>query len=189
MKGKLEGKFDKVLFRAALPIAYDFAIRGVPMPDEEKIVFSPEAMKNFVKLFAGEDLEESLPGFVHWFAFGWPSTLFGGYDVYFVGLSAFASEGSIVVETLDPKDAPGVCKKTGNHFILCGPRFKIPLQSSRYPVVLDAPRLGQLFHRVILQLRLIKEQSLAEEKETKNEKALTEQCHPNHPVFNVKIGS
>ncbi|MBC7691369.1 MAG: hypothetical protein H7222_06330 [Methylotenera sp.] len=152
MKGRIEGYSRNVVFQAWLPTHYDFKIQIIP-DQYPKIVFSPDAMKNVVRLFAGSDIDH-LPGVANWLAFGWPSRLFGGYDVDYFGLSAFSSEGSILLETLDP---PEVFARERQHFILYGSRFRIPLNSPRYPLVVDATSMSNFVRHMFKQFDAIAE--------------------------------
>lgn len=179
MDGTVEGYVKDLTLISWLPVNFRFLVQVKPFRDQN-IIFSPEAMKNFTSLFAGQDLNEYLPGVVDFLAFGWVSRLFGGYDVQYVGLSGYTHKGSIVLETLDP---PEILKYERNHFILYGPRFKMPIQSSRYPVVLDAPRLSNWVRQMIAVMKNLKLNS-EENKEKQNEpEEESKPCIPEHPFF------
>lgn len=153
MNGVIEGQSKDTVFQAWLPTHYDFSV-AVKADRYKDVVFSPEAMKNFVRLFAADALEQ-LPGIVNWAVWGWPSRLLGGFDVDYAGFSLFADEGSILLETHDP---PKILEKeNGKHFFLYGSRFKMPLTGFVYPRVLDAPALAILTHRIKKQLDAIAE--------------------------------
>lgn len=147
MDGILVGHAHDVTLQASLPTHYDFQIE-VKKLNHGKVVFSPDAMKNFTRLFAGEGID-NLPGFADFLAFGWPSRFFGGYDVFYAGVSLFSSGGKILLETLDP---PEILEKTRKHFILYGYRFKMPLESNHYPVLLDATSMSNYIHSMSTQL-------------------------------------
>ena len=137
VNGLLEGHAKQVLLRDFTPVRYDFLLRVKPFRKSD-VVFSPEAMKNFVRLVSGENIDKKMPGIVRWFVFGWPRRLFGGYDVEYVGLALKSRQGVIELTTLDP---PEVVKETGQHFILKGSGlsgFNMPIRSSSYPVYLNA---------------------------------------------------
>jgi hypothetical protein len=141
MDGFLEGYSRETTLQALLPTQFDFRVEVRPHR-KRQVVFSPEAMKNTVRLFAGEDLDSSLPRFVDWFAFGWPSRVFGGYNVNYAGISLYGVDGAILVSPL----------KTGEPFLLDGPRFKIPLRSHRTPIVVDAYAMSNFARRIHEQI-------------------------------------
>lgn len=173
MDGVLQGYARDVTFQSWLPTHYDFKVEAKPY-HRSKVVFSPDAMKNLVRIFAG-DATDSLPGVADWLAFGWPSRVFGGYDVLYAGFSLFSNEGEILLKTLDPED---VLKRTRNHFFLYGPRFKMPLHSSNYPLVLDATAMGNFVRHMIIQLK-----GMAERKAALQEKKKDEDSEPEKPCF------
>ncbi len=148
MDGILTGYARNVTFESWFPTHYDLLVRAKPHFHRD-IVFSPDAMKNFVRLFAGEDVEQLMPGLARWLAFGWPSRVFGGYDVNYLGIRAFSEGGSILVETLD---------SGREHFVLKGDRFKMPLHSQHYPLIMDATALGNFVRQVAKQLDTIARQ-------------------------------
>ncbi|OFZ55530.1 MAG: hypothetical protein A2428_08200 [Bdellovibrionales bacterium RIFOXYC1_FULL_54_43] len=171
MDGLLSGYAEDVTFQSWLPTRYEFKVEAKPF-NRWKVVFSPDAMKNFVRLFAGEDIDH-LPGFADWLAFGWPSRIFGGYDVWYAGIKVISADGIIVLETLDP---PALQQK-GKHFILYGPRFEIPLKSSHYPFVADATAMSNYLRLMALQLGGLRKNkpepsaSKAQEKKDENDTA------------------
>ena len=180
MDGVLQGYAKDVTFQSWLPTHFDFKMEVKPL-NRWKVVFSPDAMKNVVKIFAGEGLDE-LPGFANWLAFGWPSRIFGGYDVFYAGASIYSSEGTMLLETLDPKnDRPA----SSEHYILYGPRFRIPLKSSRYPLVMDATSMGNFIRQMSIHFANLARQkaerakgaSSAENKEDKPAKNAQEETH------------
>lgn len=132
MDGEINGYAKNVTFQSWLPTHYDFRFSLEPMSKSD-IVFSPKAMKNFIQLFT-EDGLTAMPGILDWLMFSWPSELLG-YDLAYAGLSLFSSDGSILLETHDP---PKIFKREEKRFILYGQRFKMPLNTPRYPVILDA---------------------------------------------------
>ena len=154
MDGTLQGYANDILIQGTRPTEFDFKLEVVPKK-ENQIVFSPKAMKNVVQLLAGEDLNQALPGIANWIAFGWPSAFFGGYNIYYTGISLFAKDGSILLTTLDPDD---IFRKENKHYFLFGPRFKIPIKSSRYPVVLDGPGMHSFVQHMIGQFENLKKQ-------------------------------
>jgi hypothetical protein len=159
IKGTLEGYAHEVTLLSALPTHYDFFVRVMPLDRSKKrgfVEFSPDAMKNFVKIFTGEDLDEQIPGIAGWLMFGWPSRVFGGYDVQYAGISLQSSDGLIKVETLDP---PDVVSQTRKHFILYGPRFKMPIGSTMYPLVLDATAMSNFVHQMATRFGSLKGES------------------------------
>ena len=181
MEGTLEGHWRDVVMQGTLPTQFDFLIQAKPLHSHSDIVFSPDAMKNVVRLFAGDDLQY-LPWYADWMAFGWPSRVLGGFDVLYAGISAFSRDGSILVETLDPKETSG---KEQKHFFLYGPRFKMPLRTSRYPLIVDAPGMSNFIRQVVLQLNSLKETKNQDptKKDAPHEKPIEETSPPCLPNF------
>ena len=165
MDGILTGYARDVTFQAWLPTHYDFKFEVKPF-EHRNIEFSSMAMKNVVRLFAGEDVE-AIPGLADWLAFGLPSRLLGGYNVDYVGMAAQSSEGSILITTLDPEK---IAAREGKHFFLYGPRFKMPLKSSRYPLIADATAMGNFVRHMMKQFSQLAEQKANEEKKNEPEK-------------------
>jgi hypothetical protein len=165
IKGSLEGYAHNVVFQSFLPTQYQFFIHVSPLSGKKFVEFSPEAMKNFVKIFTGEDLDEQIPGVAGWLMFGWPSRVFGGYDVQYAGISLDSQDGLIEVQTLDP---PEVVKDTQKHFILYGFRFKMPIRSPNYPLVIDATAMSNFVHQLVSRFGSLKG-------DTQNEDT---QCNP-----------
>ena len=156
IKGTLEGYAHDVVFQSFFPTRYNFMTQILPLDKRALLAhveFSPTAMKNFVKIFTGESLEDQIPGVAGWLAFGWPSRVFGGYDVYYAGISLVSSNGLILLETLDK---PSILETERKHFVLYGPRFKMPLRNSHYPLVLDATSMGNFVHHLVVQLKAMK---------------------------------
>lgn len=176
------GKIDGILFGHAkdvvleklYPTHFDFLISARPHRKGD-IVFSPDAMKNFVRIVA-EDALDQIPKFAQFFAFGWPSRVFGGYDVDYAGISMLSTDGAIMLETLDPKE---VYQKQEKHFILYGNRFKMPLESHQYPVILDATVVGNFVHRVVNTLTTLRKSNTnpAPLEESKNDPLIS--CQPH----------
>ncbi|OFZ82559.1 MAG: hypothetical protein A2583_14490 [Bdellovibrionales bacterium RIFOXYD1_FULL_53_11] len=148
MDGLLAGHARNVTVRAWLPVQYEFRAEARPRKKSD-IVFSPEAMMNFVKLFA-EDSLDSLPGIVKWGAFGWPRKMLGGYDVDCAGIEVSSLEGVIAVKTLD------ACDRGSDHYILYSDswlgtgKFRIQLNGTRYPYLVDAHALN-LYVKFMMQ--------------------------------------
>lgn len=152
--GTLEGHARNVVFQSTLPTQYQLLVQAKPLPGESFVEFSPDAMKNTVKLFTGENLDEQIPGIASWLMFGWPSRVFGGYDVHYAGIKVTSENGTIIVETLDPEK---VVRETQKHFVLYGPRFKMPLRSANYPVFIDATAMANFVHQLTRTLKSIQE--------------------------------
>lgn len=148
MDGTLEGYAKDVTFQAWLPTHYDARFEARPQHHHD-VVFSPDAMKNFARLAVSDGIDQ-LPGIVDWIAFGWPRRLLGGYDVDYVGISLLSDEGFIQVRTLDP---PAIVAKEGKHFILYSDRFKMPLETTRYPLVIHATAVGNYVRRLFLSFQ------------------------------------
>lgn len=146
MDGTLSAYAHDVVFQASLPTQYDFEIKLKPLHHSD-VVFSPTAMKNFARLFTKEGIDH-IPGYAQWLAFGWPSRLLGGYDIDYAGVHIRSEDGYIHLETLDPVTDSDPYNPQQKHFILYGRRFKIPLKSSRYPLILDAPAMGNYVHQM-----------------------------------------
>ncbi len=157
MDGVLAGYARGVVFQAWLPTHYDFRFEAKPL-NHRAVVFSAQAMENLVKLIASDQLE-AMPGIARWFSFGWPSRFFGGYNVDFVGLTLLSKDGTILLETLDP---PELFEKERKHYILYGPRFRMPLNSDRYPVVLDAAGMGSFVRNTSKSIQAMIEKQQAE---------------------------
>lgn len=157
IKGTLEGYAHDVVFQSLLPTHFHFLLNLSPYDRVHtfaRVEFSPEAMKNVVKLFTGSDLDQQIPGIAGWLMFGWPSHAFGGYDVYYAGLKLTSEEGHILVETLDK---PGIFEKEQKHFVLYGTRFKMPLKNSTYPLIVDATSMSNFVHQLFSTLDEIKQ--------------------------------
>ena len=171
IQGTLEGQAHDIVMQGSLPTQYHFLINVAPTSNATRVDFSPEAMKNVVKIFTGADLDQQIPGIAGWMMFGWPSHVLGGYDVEYAGLKLTSENGHIVVETLDK---PGIVELTGKHFVLYGTRFKMPLQSSTYPLIVDATAMSNFVHQLITQLHAIRHQKEANPHEDEPENA----CEP-----------
>jgi hypothetical protein len=157
VKGTLEGYAHDVVLQAALPTQYHFMINVAPrdrVHTTGRVEFSPEAMKNTIKLFSGSDIDQQIPGIAGWLMFGWPSHLMGGYDVYYAGMKLTSEDGHIVVETLDK---PAIFEKEQKHFVLYGPRFKMPLTNTTYPLIVDAASMSNFVHQLLTQFQSIKQ--------------------------------
>jgi hypothetical protein len=171
MDGLVEGELQHFVVQGWLPTQFDFHLQGKPHRSRD-LVFSPLAMKNTIKLFSGEDIEV-LPGIAKWLAFGWPSRVFGGYNVDYFGLRATSRSGSILIETLEdelPKSFTLLPRDASEHFILYGPRFRMPLRSARYPLVIDATAMNNFGRHLWMQLKGLKG-------ETREGKLPPENCH------------
>jgi hypothetical protein len=177
MDGELHAYAHDVVFQSWLPTQYDMKIEVKPL-HRSKIVFSPDAMKNLVEVFAGDALEQ-IPGVADWAAFGWPSRIFGGYDIQYAGFSVYSSEGMILLETLDP---PEIVEKTAHHYMLYGPRFKIPLNSSHYPLVLDATAMGNFVRQLSKQLGEIAQRKQQQKATEKSEQPKQEEDKSHEPT-------
>lgn len=146
MDGVLTGGARDVTFQSWLPTQYDVDIEVKPLRHRD-VVFSPEAMKNFARAFAGETMDH-LPGIVNWYFFGLPRKILGGYDVDSAGIHLKGADGFIHVTTVEK---PDVFKKEGKHFILYSNRVKMPLNSARYPLIVDATAMGNYVRRMMVQ--------------------------------------
>jgi hypothetical protein len=170
MDGILSGYARDVVLQAWLPTQYKLELQVRPLR-HKRVVFSADAMKNFARLFAGEGMD-ALPSYADWLAFGWPSRLIGGYNIDYAGIGATSTGGTIMLTTLDP---PEITKYTRKHFILYGQRFKIPLVSATYPLVLDAPAMDGFVHRM---LQTLSQLSLAKQEKTHAEITEDSACQP-----------
>jgi len=148
------------VLQQSLPTQFNFKAHLQPYQENE-VVFSTEAMKNFVSLVTANDIGKTMPAYLSWFAFSWPSDLLGGYNINYAGVSLYAVNGSILLETLDP---PSVIEKEKKHYLLYGQRFKMPLVSSSYPVVLDAFGVTHFFRHVQRQLDSLQKSKIKDEK-------------------------
>jgi hypothetical protein len=185
MDGTLVGYAHDVVFQSWLPTQYDFEIKVQPK-NHSDVVFSPEAMKNFSSLFSKEGIDH-IPGYAKWLAFGLPSKLLGGYDIGYAGVHIHSEDGFIRLETLDPasdatSSGPDLNETHQKHFILYGRRFKIPLNSSRYPLILDGPAMGNYVHQmfgVIQSLSKKKKGEPQDEEDQNPEEPLPAACIPS----------
>ena len=148
MVGTIEGYANNVTTVGPVPTHYDFRIELKP-PRGGQVVFSPQAMRNVVSLIAGPETLKDVPSAGQWFFFGLPRELLGGYGVKYAGFTAFSTEGSILLETLDP---PG----SKEHFILRSASsifdvdtFTVRIASRTYPVLLDAESMRSRVLNVI----------------------------------------
>ncbi|MFL5812796.1 MAG: hypothetical protein ACJ763_04410 [Bdellovibrionia bacterium] len=180
MDGTLSAYAHDVVFQSWLPTQYDFEIKVNPLHHSD-VVFSPIAMKNFARLFTKEGID-NIPGYAQWLAFGWPSRLLGGYDIDYAGVHIRSEDGYIHLETLDPVTDADPYNSHQKHFILYGRRFKIPLKSSRYPLILDAPAMGNYVHYMIGQIENLAKNKKGEtihEEENPEEDKLPADCIPS----------
>lgn len=171
MDGTLQAHAHDVVFQAWLPTQYEFQFEVKPLK-HTKVVFSPEAMKNLARLVASDSIDH-LPGIAEWAAFGLPSHLLGGYDIWFVGISLFSHDGHILLEVLDPPDLPISISSDHkqNHYILYANRFTIPLKTSHYPLVVDATTVSNyVYGQAMPRLLKLRQAKKAQEK-NKNDKA------------------
>jgi hypothetical protein len=168
INGYLEGYAHDVTIQSWLPTQFDLLLQANPRNGNRTIGFSADALESVVKLLA-EDALEQMPGIVHWFMFGWPARFNNGYDVEWAGISAFSREGDILLETLDPAEE----KKKGNHFILYGPRFKMPLKSAHYPLIVDNSAMFSFVRTKITTLVDLAEQKRLEHEEAERAKGKT----------------
>ena len=164
MDGTIAGYAEDVVFQSWLPTQFNFKFQLKPHL-QKKIVFSTDAMRNLVRVLSGPEALDSLPTYANWVAFGWPARLFGGYDVDYFGISAFSTDSVILVETLDP---PGT-KKTDDHYILRGMRFKIPLKTPRYPLVVDAVFMSNYIHTLLGNLHHVSTANAEEQQKIKSD--------------------
>lgn len=177
MDGVLKGDLEDVEMLGFVPRRY--RARFELLPNEKKeVVFSAIAMKNFVSLFTPEDFSGNIPGPLREIAFGWLSRVLGGYNIKYAGLSLNAIDDSILLETLDPE---AMVKRDGQRYLLYGTRFKIPLKSSRYPVVLDAPGLTNfVLHVQSVLSELSKKAKPSEPEATKGDNDVSKNyCNPD----------
>jgi hypothetical protein len=153
MDGILRGYARNVTLQGLIPTRYDFKIEVAPH-EEKEVVFSPEAMKNVVSMITSDEINKGTIGVVmNWLAFGWPSDLLGGYNIQYAGITLYSDQDSILLETLDPEE---IVQRDKRHYLLYGRRFKIPVNSFRYPVVLDAPGIvnwAMNSYRVLMNLQ------------------------------------
>jgi hypothetical protein len=176
MDGTLKGDLDDVEMIGFVPRRYTARFELLPHQKKE-VVFSATAMKNFVSLFTPEDFSERIPGALKELAFGWFSRFLGGYNIKYAGLSLTAIDDAILLETLDPE---WMVKNNGQRYLLYGTRFKIPLKSFRYPVVLDAPGLTNfVLHVQSVLSELGKKAKSSANQTTKGESDVAkEYCNP-----------
>lgn len=179
MDGLLEGYVRDATFQSWLPTQYELSF-DLKKYRKRKISFSPEAMKNFVKVFAGDDLSY-LSGVAQWLAFGLPRRIFGGYDVDYAGISLLSREGVIILETHDPEETQK--SHPEDHNLLSGPRIKMPLRLAKYPLVVDAIALSNYIRQMTQQLENLgqaqaerENQARRQRKEKKNE--ILKRCQP-----------
>lgn len=187
MKGSLEGYARDVTFQSWLPTRFDARIEVKPPADRSRVVFSPAAVQNFVEVVAGSRLE-NIPGLVKWYAFGTPRYIFGGYDIDYAGVKLRSEDGVVELETLDP---PEIYKKEKKRFILYGASimdrvpvigavawggFRVPIQSPRYPVLMDAPAIANYIRQLTERLKALSERTSQPQEKTDAELDL--ECEP-----------
>lgn len=152
MDGILTGYAKDVTFQSWLPTHYDARFEAKPRR-KKFVIFSPEAMKSTLGLISPE-ITGQLPGFVQWYAFGWPRKFLGGffgdYDIDYLGLELQSEDGFIHVRTLDRPELHAT-KDRGKHFILYSDQFKMPLDTERYPAVIDASSMANFIRRMFKQ--------------------------------------
>ncbi len=137
MEGVLRGYARHVTLVGPVPTHYNFRVEMKPTSGD-RVVFSPQAMRNFVEMIAGDQALKSMPFGSSWLFFGWPRQLVGGYDVKYAGLTAFSTDGSILVETLDPPGSTEHYLLKSSSKIFDTDTFSVRLASRAYPAVLDA---------------------------------------------------
>jgi len=170
MDGFFTGHAKDVTFQSWLPTHYDLRVEIKP-DRKSDVVFSPEAMKNFIRLFAGEDID-NLPGIADWIAFGMPSRMFGGYDIDCAGISVFSEEGTIMLETVCPAE-------NKEYFILKGRRFKMPLKSTRHPLIVDATAMGNFVRHMVKQLNSLNQTETENNNKEKQDDSIQKKCLPD----------
>lgn len=165
--GILQGYAHDVVFQSYLPTQYTLRVDALPHQHRD-ILFSPGAMKNFLKIITGDI--SYLPPIAQWWAFGWPRKIggtFGTYDVQYAGFSLVSKDGLILLETNDP---PAAMKQHPNqHYLLSGKSFKMPLISSRYPLIIDAIAMSNYLYQMKFQLSAIAKEKEKSENISKKE--------------------
>jgi hypothetical protein len=172
MEGTLQGYANSVTLVGPVPTNYDFRIELKPTKGD-RVVFSPQAMKNFVEMVAGSETLRQVPWPGNWLYFGWPREIIGGYDVKYAGLTAFASNGSILVETLDPPGSKEHYILKSSSAILDKDTFSVKLASRSYPAVLDAEGIRAWMGNVIAVV-----ENLAKERQAGQEPKAEVPCLP-----------
>lgn len=143
MDGQIRGHMRDSVFQKSLPTQYDFRLELAPTKGKA-IEFSPEAMRNFIKTFAGEAID-NIPGIANWLAFGWPAKFLGFFNIDYAGIALKSENGFIRVDTLRP----------GERYILKGFRIKVPLNAPTDPLIVDAYAMGSFIRQLKRQFTQI----------------------------------
>ena len=175
-----------VTLQGPLATGYHLILKGKPHNKKNRLEFSPEAMRNFIHVVAGQDVFQYVPGIAQWAFFGFPSHLIGGFDVKYVGIDLLSSEGTTILKTLDDEEVLREDGEIGKHYILYGGRVRIPVQSSHYPVVLDETGLALVGHRILSTVHKLMDEKHEKDKLLKgenlnapeNEPELEKSCEP-----------
>lgn len=146
MDGKIQGYMKEAVLQASLPTQYDFRLELAPKKGD-RIEFSPQAMRNFIRTFAGESIDR-IPGIVNWIAFGWPAQFLGFFNIEYAGIALLSKDGFIQVKTL----------KEGEPYVLKGFRIKVPLKAPRTPLIVDAYAMGQFVSQLKQRLMNLSEE-------------------------------
>lgn len=158
MDGIMRGHLKDVVSQAWLSPNYELFWELKPQHDDE-IVFSGQAMRNVLTIMAGADLQIAPWGwannFAKWTVFGFPSDVFGGWDIDEAGMKVTSKDGDVIVETTTSEKVAR--EEGGQRYIIyakpvgikLGPldltksRVKVPLKTARYPLIMD----GEAFYR------------------------------------------
>lgn len=134
MYGLIEGHARNVVIQDWLPTQYEFLARA-KKDEAGDLELSSEAVRNITEMIAGGNVESQLPGVARFLLNAFPGIFLPDFSVQYAGLSLYSKEGVILLETMDP---PEQVRSSDTRYILKGPRFKIELKSTEYPVLIDA---------------------------------------------------
>lgn len=149
MQGLLVGHLKDISFNGMLLNDYNFRAKLEPLPGSQKIYFSQRATKNLIQVLAkGQGVANGSAGLLIDLA----SQILGDYGIDYAGLQAKTQNSFVVLTTFDP---PQTVKDGSIHYLLNGPRIKMPVSSRTYPIVLSRSGWAGFVSYFIEQLQSI----------------------------------
>ncbi|MCC7440472.1 MAG: hypothetical protein IT285_02500 [Bdellovibrionales bacterium] len=159
MHGQLKGYARNVVVQGWLPTQYELRAELAPSRGEP-VTFSAEAVDNVVRVLSGENPRAKMPSILGWLAFDVPDFFFPGFKLDWAGLNLTSRDGMVILEDHTPQE---FVERRGQRFFMYGPRVKVPLNASTYPVVLDAHALANYTRMMAAYFATIQEESRARE--------------------------